>query len=608
MSSEHNIELRAWLEKTEPELARTLAALTDDARVTVRAARCGLPTAAVEGVSLHSEYDPRREAEGQASKGLEGTAADETLLVFGLGLGYLPEALRHQFSGAIIVVEPDAAVLKAALESRDLSFLKDMKLLCGLTPEAVVDNIQELCSGQWRQIKLISHPPSQKLQPDYYREIKRLINSRRNQNLGRLGILVVTPIYGGSLPVAGYCVNAFRRLGHRVEVLDNSIYDQARLQLDAITYNLQHRKTLSGLFTTLMAESITARALERAVDLVFLVAQSPMTPEVARELKQRRIPVAFWFVEDWRVMPYWKQVAPLYDYLFTVQKGEFFDRLHSIGVKRVHYLPMAADPEIHRPLDLSPAELREFGSDVSHVGAGYHNRRQVFAELTDLNFRLWGTGWEDAAPLAAALQRGGRRLSTEDTVKVFNAAKINLNLHSSPFHEGVNPDGDYVNPRTFELAAAGAFQLTDHRQLLSELFEPGSEIVVFRHERELRGLIEHYLQHPEERLTIATRARLRALESHTYEQRMAEALHFIFSYESMPAGRRHPDHIDNLLAAAEGDDELLKLLERFRDGGVITLDEIIEDIQRRAGALTRVETVFLLMYEFRRWAREKGAV
>ena len=44
-----------------------------------------------------------------------------------------------------------------------------------------------------------------------------------------------------------------------------------------------------------------------------------------------------------------------------------------------------------------------------------------------------------------------------EAVKIFNASRINLNLHSSPYHLGINPEGDYVNPRTFDLAAAGPF-------------------------------------------------------------------------------------------------------------------------------------------------------
>ena len=55
-------------------------------------------------------------------------------------------------------------------------------------------------------------------------------------------------------------------------------------------------------------------------------------------------------------------------------------------------------------------------------------------------------------------------------MKIYNASKININLHSSLQTTDLVSRGDFVNPRTFELAAAGAFQLVDERSLLGELF------------------------------------------------------------------------------------------------------------------------------------------
>ena len=54
-------------------------------------------------------------------------------------------------------------------------------------------------------------------------------------------------------------------------------------------------------------------------------------------------------------------------------------------------------------------------------------------------------------------------------MRVFNASRINLNIHSCN-GEGLDPEADFVNPRTFELAACGAFQLVDERCLRPELF------------------------------------------------------------------------------------------------------------------------------------------
>jgi len=158
------------------------------------------------------------------------------------------------------------------------------------------------------------------------------------------------------------------------------------------------------------------------------------------------------------------------------------------------------------------------------VGAGYYNRRNFFQGLLDFDLKMWGSDWQGCPALNSVLQRDGARISTEESVKIFNASTINLNLHSSPYHEGVNPHGDYVNPRTFELAACGAFQLVDHRALLPDLFRVGEEVVCFATLAEARQLISYYLTHADERHAIAARARARALKDHTYEQRMQEML------------------------------------------------------------------------------------
>ena len=594
------------LEVDYPDLPKRLETASDG-QIEVFPSRQGDPTGKVGAVRLHSSYGPVSEADQQAVKALADSSQDSVLVICGLGLGYLVEAIRERFQGVVVVVEPSMAIVKSALENRTQDALPGLTLIFGETVEKALNSIESICGGAsgWKRVKLIAHPPSLKLNHDYFRELNRLVNARRNLGVGGLGILIATPMYGGSLPVARYCASAFQRLGHRVEVLDNSIYNDARIQIDGITSNRKHVEQLGGLLNTLMAESITARALDRAVDLVFLVEQSPISMPVIDELHNHHIPLAFWFVEDWRLYTYWREIAPLYDYFFTIQKGEFFDHLNSINVKQAHYLPMAADPTVHRPLNLFPQEIEEFGSSVSHVGAGYPNRRQVFSGLTDLDFKLWGTEWDATSSIGLILQRDGARLSTEDSVKVFNATKVNLNLHSSPFHDGVNPDGDFLNPRTFEIASCGAFQLVDQRQLLPEHFDEGSEIAVFKQANELRGMIEHYLENPEERRKIAQRARQRVLRDHTYDSRMSEALNFIYSHEKTLASRCHPDHIDNLLAEAEGDADLAQLLGRFRDKGIVTLDDIIQDIQHREGELSRSESIFLLMNEFRKWAREK---
>jgi spore maturation protein CgeB len=344
-------------------------------------------------------------------------------------------------------------------------------------------------------------------------------------------------------------------------------------------------------------------------DLVLGLAQAPFTPDVLRELRQAGILTAFWFIEDSELFPYWKAFAPHFDHYFVIQKGDFLEQLNSAGCPRPYYLPLAADPDIHRPIELTPNEMEEFDSDISHVGAGYYNRRQLFPALLDYQFKLWGNDWEDSGSLRDVLQREGARLSTEETVKVFNATRININLHSSTYHEAVNPQGDFINPRTFEIAACGAFQLVDERLYLAENFRIGEEIATFANAGHLRDNVDHYLARPHERIQMAEAARRRILREHTYQHRLLELMGVIAGTHPQwtPRAGGLPS-AEEIIREAGAESELGRVVQRFAGRGPLTLEDVSQEIERGGGNLSETEALILLLNEFRRWGLEKGVL
>jgi spore maturation protein CgeB len=176
-------------------------------------------------------------------------------------------------------------------------------------------------------------------------------------------------------------------------------------------------------------------------------------------------------------------------------------------------------------------------------------------------------------------------------------------------HESVNPHGDFVNPRTFELAACQAFQLVDYRSQLPELFEIGKEIVVFNDVNELRDKARYYLDHPDERKTIAQLAQKRVLSQHTYRHRMETMMKLVLEKE--PTLRMPKTNVNSpsaLIQQAGPDSELGKFLAKFENEDELTLDRIAQEIRKGKGELTHTEGVFLLMKEFQDWAREKGVI
>ncbi len=342
-----------------------------------------------------------------------------------------------------------------------------------------------------------------------------------------------------------------------------------------------------------------ARSRDFRPDLIFFLAQAPVEPQLLRALRSEGPLLAFWFVEDFQVFPYWRDLAPEVDVFFTLQREAFFEELKKLGRKNCAFLPLAADPEVYRPLTLTPEETRQYSAAVAFVGAGYRNRREFFQGLLDFDLKIWGSDWNLNSPLGPYIQKKGARVSEEEAVRIFNASRINLNLHSSPYHQGINPQGDYVNPRTFDVAAAGAFQLVDRRTQLPEFFVSGEEVATFASLAEAREKIAYFLDHEEERREVARRGRERCLRDHTYQVRLAQALDLI---EELCPGRlpRRPQPEKPLTQLRRQFPEahpVQAMLKRVPPE-VEDLSQLVETFRAGEEPLTETEAIFWLLHEF----------
>jgi spore maturation protein CgeB len=315
-------------------------------------------------------------------------------------------------------------------------------------------------------------------------------------------------------------------------------------------------------------------------------------------LKELEIPVAFWFVEDFRTLPYWKEVASAYDHFFTIQKDGFHPELISAGVKDCYYLPQAAHPAVHRPLELCFEQKKLYEADLSFMGAAYHNRVHSFSRLLDLDFKIWGTGWDLDSPLGKRVQNNNKRVTTDETVNIYNTAKINLNLHSSLYHYGINPDGDFVNPRTFEIASCKGFQLLDSRSDLTNFFKLNEELVVFNSLDELKDQINLYITSPDLRSEIANRSYHRVLAEHTIEHRMQELLIHVFINRFDSLKKIEAISLDRLSYCVEKagvDTTLGKYLKEFKGTKSFTLKTLAIHIHNGKGDLDDNETLLMML-------------
>jgi len=116
----------AALWASEPNLARAVESALETEGYPLEPSKSGLPTVRVQTQDgrttyLHSRYEPAKEAE----KLIESIEVERktTFYVLGFGLGYHLEKLFEKASDEAIfcIFEPDIQVIRAALESRDIS-------------------------------------------------------------------------------------------------------------------------------------------------------------------------------------------------------------------------------------------------------------------------------------------------------------------------------------------------------------------------------------------------------------------------------------------------------------------------------------------------------
>lgn len=414
----------------------------------------------------------------------------------------------------------------------------------------------------------------------------------------RLRILVVLPMYGGSLPIGRYCAKALESMGHSVRVFEAPVFHSAFTGLKQLDIAPEHVSSLEHSFLQVVGQAIWAHVQTLEPHLVLALAQAPMSKVLLQRLRRQGIRTAMWFVEDYMVFDYWRYYAPLYDIFAIIQKQPFMAELQSLGQKNVLYLPMAALPDFHAPQNLSPQDEKEYGATIGFLGAGYPNRRLAFRPLAGKDFKIWGSDWEGESLLRANIQRNGARINENESVKIYNATQININLHSSLQVEKLVSQGDFVNPRTFELAAMGAFQIVDKRALMDELFAD-DELATFSSIEEFYQKIEFFTAHKEERLNFCRKGRARVLAEHTYAHRMHSLLAFCES-QCGPWQNSSQKKSDNASLSPQMQQVVETLLQELNLGPNASFEEVLANLKRRSGALNDVETSLLFLDEWRK--------
>jgi spore maturation protein CgeB len=255
-------------------------------------------------------------------------------------------------------------------------------------------------------------------------------------------------------------------------------------------------------------------------DLVLSIKGEAVKPKTVEWIREELgAKTALWYPDDPRFFnSLVKYIAPSYDHVFTASE-KAIDMYKEIGCKKVHFLPFACELTVHRKMHLSDGISKTNNLDVVFVGTYTRRRARLIKALEKAGIKVsvYGPYWR------YFMRSSNVRDSIygPEMVKVFNSAKIVLNIH-------VEDDLPYkVNMRTFEATGCGSFLLTDYAYGMEKLFKVGEEIVSYNDADELVKLIKHYLEDEEERMTISEKAQKKTYYTHTYGQRTVHLLSLV---------------------------------------------------------------------------------
>ena len=203
-------------------------------------------------------------------------------------------------------------------------------------------------------------------------------------------------------------------------------------------------------------------------------------------------------------------IASRFDVVFLAQRS-YVDLFREKLCRPVYWLPLAADPSIHRPV---PSEER---FDIGICGS-------ESSPTTQRSRRL--------SRLALHYSVGKKRVFLEEMSAFLSECRL-------LFNSAVRND---LNMRVFESLAIGKCLLTDSVSGLSDLFIPDRDLIVYD-DGDLIGKVQFLLDHPEIREQVARNGREKVLSRHTYLHRARSIVRMLTDFsQAIHKGEEHAAH------------------------------------------------------------------
>jgi spore maturation protein CgeB len=265
------------------------------------------------------------------------------------------------------------------------------------------------------------------------------------------------------------------------------------------------------------------------VDWVLAISAMYLHPDALVSMRRAGLKTAVLFTES----PYdddkQARIAELVDVCWTNERT-------SVRILREHnpttsYLRAAYDPARHTPL--GEIESDTAAHDVVFVGTGFRERVELLGAVdwSGIDLGLYGSWDRRKMPHRLRPYVRANVIPNAHAAWLYRQSKIGLNLYRRPPE---NIRAESMNPRAYELAACGVFQVSDRR---AEAVETLSySVPTFRTPEDLGEVVRQFLPNQKARRAAAVSAR-RLIEPHTFAARAAQILADLERFEQQPLAK-----------------------------------------------------------------------
>ena len=272
---------------------------------------------------------------------------------------------------------------------------------------------------------------------------------------------------------------------------------------------------------TKAAMDVVPQALYHLPDWVLIFSGMYFHPDFFVLLKRAGMRVALVASESPYDDEQHAKIAPHVDLVFTNERTSVATlRRHN---PNTHYLAHAYDPERSNADAPIPADIPRH--DVLFIGTLFEERIALLGAVDwdGIDFAIYGS--TKLLPSRHRLRRyvRGDVVDNARAQQMYRAARINLNPYRTSVGYGIGvahiERAESLNPRALELAACGAFQLSDDRAEVWEVFQ--GSVPMYTDAHALERMVRAFLRRDISRATLAEESR-EDVAHHTYAARAAQ--------------------------------------------------------------------------------------